>query len=690
MSVEKKAPRQPCCSKLKMFLVSLAFVYFAKALQGSYMKSSVTQIERRFDIASSQIGFIDGSFEIGNLLVIAFVSYFGAKLHRPRLIGVGCLIMAVGSFITALPHFLQGPYKYETTITHVTESSETESIFPCLANGSHSQEDESRTAESQTECEKTSGSHLWIYVFLGNMLRGIGETPVMPLGLSYMDDFAREENTAFYIACIQSFGILGPVFGFMLGSFCAKLYVDIGAVDLDSISINHKDSRWVGAWWLGFLASGAVMLLAGIPFWFLPRSLPKQVEGNARESQDVHHSEQDSFIPVESKNSPPSEKADPVNMVAMAKNFLPSLRRLFSNTVYMLIICTGTVQVSSFIGMITFKPKYMEQIYGQSPSKGILLIGIMNVPALALGIILGGFVMKKFQLSVLGAAKMTMSTSFLAFVLMLSQYFLHCGNTQVAGLTVNYQGFPDISSQQQSLLSQCNSGCACSLKHWDPVCAFNGLTYSTPCLAGCQSSTGFGKEMVFHNCSCIAEAPLPSMNMSAVLGQCPRKDNCDYMFKIYMVVTVIGAFISASGATPGYIVLLRSIQPELKSLALGMQILIVRTLGGIPPPIYFGALIDRTCLKWGTKRCGGQGACRLYNADTFRMTFLGLIYGLSSLTLLLWMLVFNRLSHRQRQQALQNQAKGTEPEANNIASDNGNAPLAFVKCKEELDKETSI
>lgn len=31
------------------------------------------------------------------------------------------------------------------------------------------------------------------------MLRGIGESPVMPLGLSYMDDFAREENTAFYI-----------------------------------------------------------------------------------------------------------------------------------------------------------------------------------------------------------------------------------------------------------------------------------------------------------------------------------------------------------------------------------------------------------------------------------------------------------------------------------------------------------
>lgn len=62
---------------------------------------------------------------------------------------------------------------------------------------------------------------------------------------------------------------------------------------------------------------------------------------------------------------------------------------------------------------------------------------------------------------------------------------------------------------------------------------------------------------VFHNCSCVPEAPLPSMNMSAVLGQCPRNDNCDYIFKIYMAVTVLGAFISASGATPGYVVLLR-------------------------------------------------------------------------------------------------------------------------------------
>lgn len=51
-----------------MFLAALSFAYFAKALSGSYMKSTITQLERRFDIPSYLIGIIDGSFEIGEFL----------------------------------------------------------------------------------------------------------------------------------------------------------------------------------------------------------------------------------------------------------------------------------------------------------------------------------------------------------------------------------------------------------------------------------------------------------------------------------------------------------------------------------------------------------------------------------------------------------------------------------------------
>ncbi|KAI7797257.1 putative solute carrier organic anion transporter family member 1C1-like [Triplophysa rosa] len=502
--------------------------------------------------------------------------------------------------------------------------------------------------------------------------------PTVSLNLQFfMHDFSQTHNCYFFL------GLASCEINISLHT--AGSLTPHSRQSLHTITINYKDSRWVGAWWLGFLITGVVMLLAGIPFWFLPKSLPKQGESEAEKNSNAQEGEQDTFIPDNNKQSfKPAE----VSMRALAKDFLPSLKELFSNSIYILLICTSFVQINGFIGMITFKPKFMEQIYGQSASRAIFLIGIMNLPAVALGIITGGFVMKRFKINVLGAAKMAIVSSVCAFCSLLVQYFLQCDNSQVAGLTVSYQGTPQVSYQQNTLISQCNSGCSCSLKHWDPICASNDMTYASPCLSGCQTSTGFGKDMVFHNCTCIGESPLTYANMSAVLGQCPRKADCDFMFKIYMAVTVVGAFVSACGATPSYIILLRSIKPELKSLALGIQTLTVRTLGGIPPPIYFGALIDRTCLKWGSKRCGGQGACRIYDSVAFRNTFLGLIYGLYTLSYLLWGVLYNRLSHRQKKLDLKNQLNqdGTAVATNGSE----NAPSAIVKCSENPDQETTI
>ncbi|KAK9525554.1 hypothetical protein VZT92_016247 [Zoarces viviparus] len=686
MSVESKKTRAASCSNIKLFLASLALVYFSKAFGGAYMKSSITQIERRFDIPSSLIGVIDGSFEMGNLLVIAFVSYFGAKLHRPRLIGIGCVIMAAGCYLIALPHFFQGVYKYETSVSHGTNINSSESILPCMSNYSLAEADEMPDLESMAACEKAAGSSLWIYVFLGNLLRGIGETPITPLGVSYLDDFSREENTPFYIACIHTVGIMGPMFGFLLGSFLAKIYVDIGSVDLDTITINHKDSRWVGAWWLGFIVTGTVILLSSIPFWFLPKSMPKQGEEQSQSEGTAlaTTAEQENFLPDENQN----QVENPVTFKEMAKDFIPSLRRLFKNSIFTMMILTYLVSVNGFIGMITFKPKYMEQVYGQSASKAILLIGILNLPAVALGIVTGGLILKRYKLGVVGAARVSITASVGSLCLLFIQIFIYCDKAEVAGLTVSYQGDSQVSYNQQTLLSQCNMGCSCSVKHWDPVCGYNGVTYASPCLAGCQTSTGIGKEMIFHNCTCAGEMMTPGMNMSAVLGQCPRRSKCENIFIIYMALSVLGSFISACGGTPGYIVLLRSIQRDLKSLALGMQTLIVRTLGGIPPPIYFGALIDRTCLKWGTKHCGGRGACRLYDADKFRMTFLGLITGLYCLANVLWGGLYIKLVKRQKKLALRNQTKANRVEGATVG--NGHANINIARSKEDEANESTI
>lgn len=39
-------------------------------------------------------------------------------------------------------------------------------------------------------------------------------------------------SLCFFAGCVQTVAIIGPIFGFLLGSLCAKLYVDIGFVDL--------------------------------------------------------------------------------------------------------------------------------------------------------------------------------------------------------------------------------------------------------------------------------------------------------------------------------------------------------------------------------------------------------------------------------------------------------------------------
>uniref|UniRef100_A0A8C4XNN7 Solute carrier organic anion transporter family member n=1 Tax=Falco tinnunculus TaxID=100819 RepID=A0A8C4XNN7_FALTI len=620
------------CSKLKIFLGALAFSFFAKGFSGSYMKSMSSQIERRFEISSSIVGIIDGSFEIGNLMVMVLVSYLGPRVHRPKVIAVGCLIMSLGAFLSVLPQFLMGRYNYER-ITVTVDNSST-SVSACSP------------APSQ-----------------GHPVTDATET------LSTMKNFGL----------VRSSGMFGPTLGFLLGSFCASLWVDIGVVDIDTISINPKDTRWVGAWWLGLLLCGAVNFVASLPFWFLPYSLPKEGE---KENLKINHI---SIQGDHCKTDPPAQPQ--LKFSEAVKDFFPALKKLFGNPVFLVYIFLTILQYNSLVGLITYETKFMEQQFNVSVARAIFLIGVILLPITILGMFLGGFLIKKFKLHITKMAKFACITFVAAYLLNLFYFICSCEVLQVAGLTVPYSGLKHLSFPKNSFKASCNADCSCKLDQWDPVCGADGITYMTACFAGCKSSTGMGKNMVFHNCSCVEVQEHGLGNSSAVLGQCQR-ESCTKAFPYFLALQTACAFILGLGGTPTYMIMFRSVSPDLKSFAVGIETLGGRVLGGLPAPIYFGALIDETCLKWGTKNCGGSGSCRVYDTKAFRNVYLGLIAGLRAGCCLLYIVLCVLITKRFKPDGKEmTDTKNIErPTSKESATDNKKEILPGARISEESEE----
>ncbi|XP_060632581.2 solute carrier organic anion transporter family member 1A2 isoform X1 [Anolis sagrei] len=644
----KNAKRKPpviCCSKLKIFLVALAFAYLTKTMSGAYVNSMLTQIERRFNIPASLVGVINGSFEIGDLLVMAFVSYLGSKVNRPRVIALGCMLMGLGCFLIGLPHFLMGRYEYENTLS-MSENSSTMAV--CLTNQSQFS---LPTEEHIEECEKQTRSSMWVFVLVGNIIRGIGETPIAPLGISYVEDFAKPENSPFYIGCLQISTVLGPLLGLMVGSYCAQLYVDVGFINPDDVTLSLTDARWVGAWWLGVLICAAVNFLVAVPFWFMSKSLPKEGEEN---SIDIAGKGNKAFLPKE------NEGEAKMTLREISKDFIPYLKSLLSNRVYMLFVCVTVIQFNAWIGMITFMPKYLEQQYGISASDAIFLIGVYNLPIICAGYFFGGLMMKKFKINTYKAAHIGFWTSLLEYLLYFITFFLICKNASVAGLTISYEGIDQLSYGETNLYADCNRDCGCSTKQWDPVCGENGIAYVSACLAGCKVSNGTGKYEVLTNCSCISTPGFQYGSGSAVPGQCDRGENCSTMLLYYLILSLVCCLIYSFGAMPGYMVLLRSLKPEEKSFGVGLHSMAERTFAGIPSPIYFGAMIDSACLKWGTKKCGGEGACRMYDTDRYRWLYLGVpavLRGVSYIPCIFILLILRKQHRNQTSEIKEKEAR---------------------------------
>lgn len=165
-----------------------------------------------------------------------------------------------------------------------------------------------------------------------------------------MDDNIKKSKTPALISLSYFLRMLGPAIGYALASFCLKLYVSPSVTP----TINNADPRWLGAWWLGWLILGVILLIFGSFLGLFPKALPRAY---VRRQIDIEKIKKGKKID-DAVDHPQRSFSD----------MIITFKRLLRNKVLMLNNAASVFYFFGYMPYWIFTPKYIETQYRQSAS----------------------------------------------------------------------------------------------------------------------------------------------------------------------------------------------------------------------------------------------------------------------------------------------------------------------------------
>ncbi|XP_022106263.1 solute carrier organic anion transporter family member 3A1-like isoform X2 [Acanthaster planci] len=551
---------------------------------GIYVAGVVSTIEKRFQLRSSESGLLMSMNDISSLCGVLFVTHFGGRSHRPRIVGISGLVVALGSFLAALPQFIfDNPTLDELFVNSANQSEGTsgaslyEKDLLCNAKANASPCTVEEIEASGSQFAKT-----WP-IILGQLLSGLGGAAILPLSVTYIDDAVEKTILPIYMALMFLPMAIAPLFGFSISGYCLSLFVDFYKADTSELGISPRDPRWQGAWWLGFIIYGVILCLVSFPFFFFPRKMDKPKSyccctgmpdcckgwivrargGRAAMTEIATHQKKLSGKPV-----------------MVIKEFLASLRRLLFNPTYMFSLLGYCLLVISFSGFGIFSAKYIQYEFGISPSTAGLLLGFTVMPGSLIGILLGGVLTSRMAGSQRGYAQLTLGIHVLCVLSYCIMLFFGCPNIKIAGLTTQYGTNGAANGNGLDVFSTCNMDCSCERGTYAPVCGSDNVTYVTACFAGCK--TVFEEQhntTIYEGCACINQTAYSYTNEStfdvASKGACAA--NCDLLIP-FVIFLCLATGISSLSFNPTFMMKFRSVLDKDRDLSLGLSSFLSKVL----------------------------------------------------------------------------------------------------------------